>query len=164
MTETLDLRHLPDTYELPKARWRLALMLGIACAFCLIGVFMAADSDPRGWFVAGFFGLCFLVFVVAIFARSSVALDRDGFTHQTLFYAKRYSWRDVSEFAHARVGRTRMILFNDQTKVDTPFSRFSRTMLRGYNAGMPTATIGGSLDNACATLNAFRARALRRGT
>jgi hypothetical protein len=162
VTETVDPKHLPDMLELPKARWRIFLLLGVSMAFVVAGFAMVFENDTTGLLVAGFFGVCFVVFIVAAFARSSVTLDRDGFTHQSLFAAKRYAWRDVSEFTHARVGRTRMILFNDETKTDTLFSKFTRSMTDGYNAGIPTATIGGSIDEACATMNAFRARALRR--
>ena len=163
MSAAVDLNHLPDTYELPKARWRISVLLGVSMAFLLVGFAMAADHDTAaGWPVIVTFGVCFVVFTLAMFGRSSVTLDRDGFTHQTLFGSRRYAWRNVSECVAQRVGRSRMILFNDVAKVETPFSRFSRTMLRGYNTGIPAAFIGGKLDDASALMNAFRARALRR--
>lgn len=163
MSAALDLNHLPDSYDLPKATWRLALMLGVCGAFFVIGFTAAsADRGMQGWPVMAVFGVCFAAFFVVLFTRSGITLDRDGFTYQWLLGGKRYAWRDVSEFKARQAGRSRMIVFNDATKVDSPFSRFSRAMMGGYNTGIAAPFVGGKLEDACAILNAFRERALRR--
>jgi hypothetical protein len=54
-----------------------------------------------------------------------------------------------------------MILFNDTTRPDTARG-FLRRFLRGYNSGFPAGLIAGPLDDVCARMNAFRARALRK--
>lgn len=163
MSQALDLNHLPDTYEMPKATWRIAAIMGAALAIIVASSVLAADrqSTPMMPLSLGF-AVLFTGIVFAIFFRSSLTLDRDGFTHQWLLGGKRYAWRDVSELAPRYAGRSRMIVFNDQTKADSPLGGIGKFARGGYNSSITAAFIGGSLENACATMNAFRARALRR--
>lgn len=156
-----DPKHLPDEYELPKARIKIALLALLSLVFVASGAFLASRDLSAGLFVTLFFGLCTLVFVIVLVGGSSVVLERNGFEVRHMFRSQRHAWRDVSEFTHARVGRTRMILFNDTTRPDTARG-FLRRFLRGYNSGFPAGLIAGPLDDVCARMNAFRARALRK--
>lgn len=163
MSAALDLEHLPDTYELPKATWRLGLMLGVSAAFFLIGVTLALAGKPaEAWPAFLIIPGLLVVFLLVLFSRSAVTLDRDGFTYSWLFGGRHYAWRDVSEFTARQMGRSRLIAFNDQTKVDGALSGLSRFARGGYNSSINAIFIGGKLEAACATMNAFRARALRR--
>lgn len=164
MSQAIDLAHLPDTYELPKANWKLFLMLGVALGLFVMGFTVGAEGEVmRGLPFMLLFAVFFAAVIGAIFMRTSIVLDREGFTYNWLFGGKRYAWRDVSDVAGRHVGRSRMILFNDASKVDTPLSKLSRAFRAGYNSGIAAAFVGGKLDDACAIMNAFRARALRRG-
>lgn len=158
---TVDLKHLPDTMSLPKAWLKVSLLLLVAVAFVIGGAALSQEGDRTGMFVVVFFGLCVAVFIWALMGRSGVELDRDGFTVRSLFASHRYAWRDVSEFSHRRVGRTHMFLFDDLKKADGALAKVNRFM-SGHNAGFPAAFIGGSRDETCAILNAFRARGLSR--
>jgi hypothetical protein len=160
-SSALDLKHLPDEYELPKARLKIAILIVLSLIFILGGAVVAARDLTAGLFVAFFFGLCTLVFVLVMIGGSRVVLERNGFEVRHLFRSHRYNWRDVSEFTYARVGRSRMILFNDQSRPDTARGVFRR-FLRGYNAGFPAGLLAGPLDDVVARMNAFRARALRK--
>jgi len=59
------------------------------------------------------------------------------------------------------VGRTHMFLFDNLKQKDGALAKLNRFM-SGHNAGFPAGFIGGSRDETCAILNAFRARALAR--
>jgi hypothetical protein len=157
----VDLKHLPDSASLPKAWIKLSLMLAVALVLMVGGVLMVRDSGATGWWVPGFFALCAAVFAWGMLGGSGVTLTRDSFSVRTLFKTMRYDWKNVSEFSHARVGRTHLIVFNDLTQRDGVLAKMNR-FTTGHNSGFPAGFIGGSLDAACATLNAFRARALSR--
>lgn len=155
-----DLRHLPDEYELPKARFRLIALGVLSLAFICGGAVLASRDLSAGLFVTFFFGIALLVFILILTGGSGVVLQRDKFEVRNLFRSKQYAWRDVSEFTHQRVGRTRMVLFNDTTRSDT--GGFRRRFLRGYNSGFTAGLYAGPLDDVVAKMNAFRARALRK--
>jgi hypothetical protein len=157
----LDLKHLPDEYELPKARAKIVVLMGLSLVFILGGVVISARDLRAGLFVSLLFGLFLLAFVLLIIGGSRVVLERNGFEVRHLFRSQRYNWRDVSEFTHARVGRSHMILFNDVTRADKA-GGFFRRFLRSHNSGFPAGLLAGPLDDVCARMNAFRARALRK--
>lgn len=165
MSTALDLNHLPDSYEMPKATWRITLIMGAALVFFLIGFGLASDRERiSGWPIILVVVVAYSGILLAIFWRYSLTLDRDGFTSSWLFGSKRYAWRDVSEFKARSFGRSRLIVFDDQTRVDGPLSSYRRYVRGGCNSSITAAFIAGKLDDACATMNAFRARALRRMT
>jgi hypothetical protein len=161
MSDDFDLKHLPDEYELPKARIKIIALGMLSLVFIFGGAILAARDLNAGLFVSLFFGVALLVFILVLMGGSGVMLQRDKFEVRNLFRSKQYAWRDVSEFTHQRVGRTRMVLFNDTTRADTAHGALRR-FLRGYNSGFPAGLYAGPLDDVVAKMNAFRTRALKK--
>src|SRR5690349_16504541 len=105
---SVDMKHLPDSFSLPKAWLKAGLLLAISVAFVVGGITLARDGNNTGVLIAAFFGICAVVFIGALISRAGVDLDREGLTIRSLFTSHRYAWRDVSEFSHRRVGRAHM--------------------------------------------------------
>lgn len=156
-----DTKGLPNSLDLPRARIKAGICLVVSLAMFASGILMVRDNDPVGWLAVAAFGLSTAGFAWTLFGESDVLLDRDGLIVRWFLNERRYCWKNLSEFSHARVGSTRMILFNDFTSQGAALAKPSCLML-GHNTGLATDFIGGNLDEACVKLNAFRSRALGR--
>lgn len=149
---------LPDRVDLPTPRVKLAALLLVCLAFVTGGVWMLSEGESWGWLAVGFFGVGVLAFALMIVTGVGVSLDRDGFTVRTPLRRTRYAWKQVSTFSTARMRSTRFIVFDDLSRKSGWVSAVNRELVGG-NRSIPASIISGSLDDACALLNAFRERA-----
>ncbi len=87
---------------------------------------MIAGHEPKGWLVAGFFGVCLCVlFANALPSASRLRLDTTGFEVRSLFRTKTYLWTDIESFGVARIGGTVTVVFTRrQTDSSPPATRF----------------------------------------
>lgn len=82
---------------------------------------MVACHEPKGWLVAGFFGVCLCVlFVNALPSASHLRLDASGFEVRSLFRAKAYRWSDIESFGVARIGGTVSVVFTRRPTGSSP--------------------------------------------
>lgn len=103
----------PACLILHPRRQKLLLLLAMSLAFVAAGVMMIRDERPMGWFSAGFFGLCSLVFLIQLHPRASfLKLERNGFTFCALFRSHTVRWEDVREFDVTQVVLNRMVGWN----------------------------------------------------
>lgn len=106
------------TMTLYPKRSSTAGLLVVSAVFVAGGMWMIADGETIGYFVAGFFGLCLLVAAVQLVPGSSyLELDPTGFTVCSLFRTHTFVWTDVEEFfvvtmRQSGVGVHRMVGFN----------------------------------------------------
>lgn len=156
---TLTTAALPDQLDLPKPRLKGALLAAVSLAFTAIGAWLGGAGEGSGWWIAAFFALCTLSALYMLFGNAGVSLDREGFVMRSPFKNHRYEWRNVSIVEIAQAPRTKFLAFDDLSKTRPNLDRVNR-MLVGRNAGIPASIIGGSLQQACEQMNAFRARAV----
>jgi hypothetical protein len=91
-----------------RTKWILAV-LGSG-VFNAAGIAMIAGGNRSGFFVAGFFGLCFVAGFVSLWPSSSyLELDSEGFVIRNLFQETRSPWSDIESFSVRRIGLRRMV-------------------------------------------------------
>ena len=74
---------------------------------------MARTGERMGYFCAGFFGVCALVFLTTLHPRAAyLHLEAGAFTFCSLFRKASVPWTDVAEFAVARVGFNHLVGWN----------------------------------------------------
>jgi hypothetical protein len=151
------LTSLPERVDLPTPPLKLAVLLLVCLLFVAGGVWMLSESEPFGWLAIGFFGLGVPVFALMMVAGVGLSLDREGFTIRTALRSKRYAWKQVSAFTTVRMRSTSFIVFDDLARPAGWLSQANRA-ITGGNSSIPASIISGSVDDACALLNAFRAR------
>ena len=137
---------------------KFAALLVICLALAVVGLWMVSEREPAGWVAAVFFGFCALMAAVAMAMGAGLSLDPEGFTMRSALRRKRYLWAQVSPFSTVRAGRRSYIVFDDLSRRAGWLSQANRALVGGACA-IPAAIISGSLEDACALLNAFRKRA-----
>jgi hypothetical protein len=149
-----------EAVRIPRPTGTLFVFLWLSLVFVGAGVWMLTAGEAWGWLPIGFFGLGALVFAALLCSDSGLTLDAEGFEMRTLFRRKRYRWKEVSEFSILEVQSSAQIMFDDLTILDHPFARITRFLL-GRNSSIPIAIIGGgTLEEMCARLNAYREEAM----
>ncbi len=120
-------------------RGQTLLWLLVCIGFVVIGISMAREGRPTGYFCAGFFGLGLPVFGLQFHPRAAyLQLSSDGFTFCSLFRAQFVPWTQVREFAVIRVGQKRMVAWNftPNHPARVRMRRISKA-LSGYEAALP---------------------------
>lgn len=149
---------LLPTRVLPRPRWRIAGFMVLTAAFVAVGALMVRGGQPFGWVIGGLFALGTAGFAYLLVGDLGVTLDHDGFEIRTLFKRKRYRWAHVSTFAPYRMQGSAMILFDDADRPEGMLASINRTLI-GRTESIPAILIAGSVDEASALLNQYRARA-----
>ena len=120
----------------------MLLLLLLSSAFTAGGVWMIQDGEKAGWFVAGFFGLCLLVFLIQLFPNSSfLTVDDDGIEFSALYRKCRLKWSEISEFGvYSResigIGKTVGINFSPSYE-RLAMGRAIAKFLVGFEGGLP---------------------------
>ena len=117
----------------------MLLLLLCSLAFVAGGVLMIRDGALLGWLVAGFFGLCAVVFATMLLPSSSyLDLDAEGFTVCSLYRRHRTAWRHVDHFRAGGVMGNAMVMycFVEGYVPQATLRRFNRE-LAGGDAGLP---------------------------
>lgn len=153
----------PATTTLRPRRLPLLGLLAVALAFTAAGVGMTGDRPLAGWFVAGFFGLCAVVFAVQLIPNSTyLRLEPAGFTFASMFRAHFVPWDGVQQFSLTQVGTQRMVgwTFTPSYAAHATGRRVSRA-LSGLEAGLPD-TYGLTAEALVELLERHRQAALAR--
>jgi len=151
-----------DTLLLKPARGQHLLLLATCAAFVAIGVMMIRDGDLSGWFVAGFFGLCVVVFSVNLIPGASyLLLAPEGFRYRSLFRAGNERWRDIERFGVFDAGARTMVGWDYVAGYERhQRGRHFAKRLAGLEAGLPD-TYGRSATELAELLDDWRRRALQ---
>ncbi|MFN8005874.1 MAG: hypothetical protein U0V70_02355 [Terriglobia bacterium] len=123
-----------------------------------VGVWMIRDGDAWGWLCAGFFGLCFLVFMALMHPKASyLELTPEGFTICSLFRAQSFRWADVAKFEVGLTMGKKMVMFNFvESYSRSPKLRSLSSGLTGFEAGLPDS-YGLKYEELAELMNQFRA-------
>lgn len=151
---------LPDRLDLPTPMMKFAALLVICLVLAAVGLWIVSEGEPAGWIAAAFFGVCALLAAVTMVTGAGLSLDPEGFTMRSALRRKRYLWAQVSAFSTVRAAQRSYIVFDDLSGRAGWLSRTAGALMGG-NSSIPAAIISGSLEDACALLNAFRERAAR---
>ncbi|HEX4183245.1 MAG TPA: STM3941 family protein [Caulobacteraceae bacterium] len=127
------------------SRSKAAVYLVGALAFSASGVWMTTNPGKpedvwKGWFVAGFFGLCALVFSWLLLFPSVLILDTRGFSLGFGFRRdpRMIAWRDVDRFFIYRGDRgVKLIGFNYKPGRAPPSRLRGLVRAFGADAGLP---------------------------
>ena len=134
MTSTIQ---IPVT--LRPGRARTAALFLVSLLFVLGGIWMVRDGESAGYFCAGFFALCLLIFVLQFHPKAAyLHLAPDGFTFCSLFRAHTVPWTHVCEFGPLSLGGNPGVGWN-YTPPHRP-SRRARLIAKfccGYEAALP---------------------------
>ncbi len=130
---------LPVTLRPSRAKWVGALL--VSSAFFAVGLLMVGLGEPKGYFCAGFFGLCSAVFGVTLHPKAAyLELTAEGFTFCSLFRAHTLRWEHVSDFGVAVVGLNRFVGWNFAPGYPGPErGRALSRSLSGFEAALPLA-------------------------
>lgn len=151
---------LPETVTLRAGRLKWAMVGLIGLVFTLAAVLLPNMELPMKLLTGGFFGLVTVLSVPGLFGwRTSLKLDRTGFTCETLFRTWRRAWTDCSMFTPIAIGMNTFVGFStvsDETKHPgwAAASRFvsGTSGMLPENYGMPPAKLAD-------LMNRFRERA-----
>lgn len=148
-----------QTLTLRPRRWKMALYCAISAGFTVGGVFMIRNGVGKGWFVAGFFGACMLVFLALLMPGAAyLQLTRDGFRVRSLWRSHFTPWSAVAGFGVVRISHRAMVSYNFTDVAAHRGARFSRA-LTGAEGALPDS-YGMSAQDLAALMTAWRARAL----
>ena len=135
----------------------------LSVGFVVGGIWMIREGEKIGWFVAGFFTLCILVFLLQLFPKSSfLTVCEEGIEFCALFRSHKVPWSDISEFGVCRVPGNRMVGFN--YSAEYPRARKARALskaLTGCEGALPD-TYGFSVDELAELLSAYHQEKLKR--
>lgn len=74
---------------------------------------MIDNGEYTGWFVALFFSICTVVFIVIFLPNSSyLRITNQGFEIRSLYRSNFTNWNEVKEFGYGYVGGKKMVVFN----------------------------------------------------
>jgi hypothetical protein len=134
-----------ETLTLRPRRLKMAFFGLLSAAFTVAGVYMIRDGDHNGWFVAGFFGACTMVFLALLLPGAAyLRLSRDGFRVRSLWRSHFTPWSAVIGFRVARIARRRLVVFNFVDAKARRRARYAR-ILTGVEGALPD-TYGLSAD------------------
>ena len=126
-----------ETLTLHPRRFKMAFYGALCAAFTVGGVYMLKDGDHGGWFVAGFFGACTLIFLALLLPGAAyLRLTRDGFRVRALWRTHFTPWSAVSDFGVERIGRRRLVVFNFVDAKARRDARYQR-ILTGVEGALP---------------------------
>jgi len=155
------LARFPGPVTLRPSRLKWILVLLGALVFVAGGIGMIVSGETMGWVVAGFFGLCIPVGVIALLpGASGMTLHRDGFDISNMFRRQSYPWRDVSGFDAVRIppAMTKIVVFDHAGAAGKTIAKLNVGLV-GRNAGLPD-TYGIPADVLAGLMAAWRERAL----
>jgi len=139
------------------SRLKNVLTLLLSLGFTAGGVWMIADREGSGWYVALFFGLCSAVFAAQLAPNASyLKLSPQGLQWSTLF--RRWAlipWEEIGEFGVAWAGLKKMVVF-DQRADRGPLVAMSRGLV-GASRALPD-TYGMKAEALAVLLNEWRTR------
>jgi len=94
-------------------KWKSILFLLLTLVFVVGGIWMILDGEKMGWFVAIFFGLGGLVFLINLLPQASyLKLNEEGFETCSMFRKHKYNWSDVGGFGVGSISGNKMVMFN----------------------------------------------------
>lgn len=120
---------------------KILLLLLASLAFTVIGFFMIRGGNTMGWFVALFFGLCLLVFIIQLFpGASQLKLTEEGFIMTSLFKSHFTKWSDVKAFEADYLGPNKTVVFDfiDSHTGQTAGKDLAKS-LSGSHGALPSA-------------------------
>jgi hypothetical protein len=150
--------HLPLRFQGKRTRKSL-LLLVVALAFVVAGVYLLPSSPLRGYSAIAFFGIGGAVIAVNLLPGSSyLLLEQGGFTVCNVFRKTFYSWSDVAEFLPVEVGTQTMVglRFNERYKGNATGRKLAR-YLAGSDGALPD-TYGQEVQDLVSLLNKVRAK------
>src|SRR5258705_8445612 len=107
------------------SRMQTALLFMVSLVFVLGRIWMVRDGERAGYFCAGFFGLCLLIFAVQFHPKAVyLHLAPDGFTFCSLFRAHTVRWAEVRDFGATSIVGNRTVGWN--FTADYPASQRAR--------------------------------------
>lgn len=140
----------------------VTMMLGSA-AFVFIGALSAAKGEEMGWWVVGFFGLCFLASLYMLMPSSGqLRIDKNGIEMKTPFRPMKLGWGDVNGFyvAHMKTGlaTTKLIgiAYSESYRKKRVGRQFA-SALTGMEGGLPNYS-NRPVEEVCALLNESKRR------
>ncbi len=141
-----------------KLWFRLLLSIG-AGAF---GLYWVSLREFWGWIFVGISVVGALYLIGGMLeGGGGLLLDGEGFEERHGNHVRRRSWWQVSMFeVVSDDDGNRCIAFNDFSS-DPVLSANAKRFNQGYDSSLDNLIVHGSLERACALLNAFRARALQ---
>ncbi|MGE5146889.1 MAG: hypothetical protein ACM3N5_09075 [Candidatus Eiseniibacteriota bacterium] len=129
--------HDGETLTLHPRRLTMAFYGVLSAAFTVGGALMIRDGDHGGWFVAGFFGICTVIFLALLLPGAAyLRLTHDGFRVRSLWRTHFTPWPAVIAFGVARVGRRRLVVFTFADVKARRGARYAR-ILTGVEGALP---------------------------
>jgi hypothetical protein len=134
------------------------LLLGVICAaFTAGGLLIAQHESIKGIFIASFFGLCTLVFIVHLIPGSNqLTLTKEGFIITSLFRSDFTEWSNISYFRVGTIGHTRFVLFDYSVNHAKYTSAKRLAKIISGNHGAIPGNYGLTLNDLCSLLNQYR--------
>ncbi|WFB36529.1 hypothetical protein P3T73_01985 [Kiritimatiellota bacterium B12222] len=97
--------------RLTPTKWKSVLMLFLSTLLTTGGVFMFLGGEKIGLLIAGFFGLCSLIFVVQLFPNASyLVLDDHGFSFTSMFKTSSVSWQEIDSMGVIRFRQNMLVV------------------------------------------------------
>jgi len=119
-------------------RARTAALFLVSLLFVLGGIWMVRDGESAGYFCAGFFALCLLVFAFHFHPKAAyLHLAPDGFTFCALFRAHTVPWTHVREFGVTNIGNRTIGWNYTPQHQPTRRARLIAKFCCGYEAVLP---------------------------
>ena len=141
-----------------RPRMRKTVILCLASGlFFTGGVWMVQDGEPKGWFVAIFFGAALLISLLLLVpGANSLTLTASGFIVKSLFRSHFVAWEDIRSFQPGVLAghETVFFNFNAQHRQHRNAKQLSR-WLSGSEAALPD-TYGLTAEALLETLEAWR--------
>ena len=105
---------MTDVTQILKPKATKTILLGIVClAFFVGGILIAKEESLKGWLIASFFGLGFIVFIIQLIPGSTqLTLTKEGFIMTSLFRSHFTKWSDVKVFKIGYLGRNKAVMFD----------------------------------------------------
>jgi hypothetical protein len=129
----------PVPFRLRSSRLKWTILMVLATAFVLGGIWIAPANASVGYSGIAFFGIGAIVAAVNLLPYSSYLLvDVDGFTFSSLFRKHFVPWSQVESFVLVRIKLTSMVGWNyipQYRKAQT--LRSVNTALAGAEAALP---------------------------
>ena len=143
----------------PRIRKTVMLCL-VSGLFFAGGVWMVRDGEPKGWFVAIFFGAAMLISMLLLVpGANSLTLTASGFKIKSLFRSHFIAWEDIRSFQLGDLAGHETVFFNfsAQHRHNRNAKQLSR-WLSGSEAALPD-TYGLTAEALLETLEAWKKKA-----
>ncbi|CAN5882011.1 hypothetical protein BH23ACT11_BH23ACT11_23670 [soil metagenome] len=152
-----------ETTVLKPSRARTFALLAGSGVLTAASVYITLSGETPawfGWFVASFFGLCTLVFLVLLLPGSAyLKVTPEGFTICSLFRSSTYSWMAVESFKAGEIGlNNNGVVFDFSREYEgQELGRDIASSLAGHEGALPD-TYGMSPEDLAEFLNRCRRR------